>query len=159
VQCQKRPWGLACERQPGDQPREKVGESPDVLDGGCEQLQASEHEVWSPDRRYRAGRVCSPAESLDSRIGRRVRYGGDEFLILLADTTIIGSEKVVDRINKHLAEWNIAGPSGRLPIACEYRGCRVARRREPRRGARCGRSENVREQNTTVWSSRHPYIG
>ena len=38
-----------------------------------------------------------------------VRYGGDEFLILLADTTIIGSEKVVDRINKHLAEWNIAG--------------------------------------------------
>jgi len=38
-----------------------------------------------------------------------VRYGGDEFLILLADTTIIGSEKVVDRINKHLAKWNIAG--------------------------------------------------
>jgi diguanylate cyclase (GGDEF)-like protein len=72
-----------------------------------------------------------------------VRYGGDEFLILLADTTIIGSEKVVDRINKHLAEWNIAGPSGRLPIACEYRGYRVARRREPRRGARCGRLENV----------------
>jgi diguanylate cyclase len=38
-----------------------------------------------------------------------VRYGGDEFLILLADTTIIGSEKVVDRINKHLPKWNIAG--------------------------------------------------
>lgn len=37
-----------------------------------------------------------------------VRYGGDEFLILLVDTTAIGSKKVVDRINKHLAEWNAA---------------------------------------------------
>jgi diguanylate cyclase (GGDEF)-like protein len=38
-----------------------------------------------------------------------VRYGGDEFLILLEDTTAMGSEKVVDRINNHLAEWNTAG--------------------------------------------------
>lgn len=37
-----------------------------------------------------------------------VRYGGDEFLILLVDTTAIRSEKVVDRINQHLAEWNTA---------------------------------------------------
>jgi diguanylate cyclase (GGDEF)-like protein len=38
-----------------------------------------------------------------------VRYGGDEFLILLADTTTVGSEKVIDRINQHLAEWNMGG--------------------------------------------------
>ena len=38
-----------------------------------------------------------------------VRYGGDEFLILLADTTTVGSERVIDRINQHLAEWNMVG--------------------------------------------------
>ena len=38
-----------------------------------------------------------------------VRYGGDEFLILLADTTTTGSEKVIGRITKQLAEWNMAG--------------------------------------------------
>ena len=37
-----------------------------------------------------------------------VRYGGDEFVILLADTTMAGSQKVVDRINTRLAEWNEA---------------------------------------------------
>ena len=35
-----------------------------------------------------------------------VRYGGDEFLVLLADTTAGGAEAVSNRIDAHLAEWN-----------------------------------------------------
>lgn len=35
-----------------------------------------------------------------------VRYGGDEFLILLADTTGQNASKVVERINNKLEEWN-----------------------------------------------------
>lgn len=35
-----------------------------------------------------------------------VRYGGDEFLILLADTTASGAQKVIDRINTNVNEWN-----------------------------------------------------
>jgi len=35
-----------------------------------------------------------------------VRYGGDEFLILLADTTIGGAEIVIQRINTRLDDWN-----------------------------------------------------
>jgi diguanylate cyclase (GGDEF)-like protein len=35
-----------------------------------------------------------------------VRYGGDEFLILLADSTIEGSEKVVQRITGRIEDWN-----------------------------------------------------
>ena len=38
-----------------------------------------------------------------------VRYGGDEFLIVLADTNSIGAEKVVARIHQKLVEWNRAG--------------------------------------------------
>jgi len=38
-----------------------------------------------------------------------VRYGGDEFLILLADTTAEGAQNVVDRIRGKLEEWNAAG--------------------------------------------------
>ncbi len=38
-----------------------------------------------------------------------VRYGGDEFLILLADTTASGSENVIQRITNALAEWNAGG--------------------------------------------------
>ena len=37
-----------------------------------------------------------------------VRYGGDEFLLLLGDTTLLGSRKVVDRIETKLEEWNDA---------------------------------------------------
>ena len=37
-----------------------------------------------------------------------VRYGGDEFLILLADTSAEGAERVIARIASHLAEWNAA---------------------------------------------------
>jgi diguanylate cyclase (GGDEF)-like protein len=35
-----------------------------------------------------------------------VRYGGDEFLILLADTTAVGAEIVIQRINTRLDDWN-----------------------------------------------------
>jgi len=35
-----------------------------------------------------------------------VRYGADEFLILLADTTAAGSQRVVERIETNLSEWN-----------------------------------------------------
>lgn len=38
-----------------------------------------------------------------------VRYGGDEFLIMLADTTLSGAENVVNRINASLKDWNAAG--------------------------------------------------
>ena len=38
-----------------------------------------------------------------------VRYGGDEFLILLADTTADGARNVVDRIKSKIGEWNRAG--------------------------------------------------
>jgi diguanylate cyclase (GGDEF)-like protein len=38
-----------------------------------------------------------------------VRYGGDEFLILLADTTASGSGKVVERITKGMRDWNNQG--------------------------------------------------
>jgi diguanylate cyclase (GGDEF)-like protein len=36
------------------------------------------------------------------------RYGGDEFLIILADTSCEGSRHVVERIRAGLAEWNRA---------------------------------------------------
>jgi diguanylate cyclase (GGDEF)-like protein len=36
------------------------------------------------------------------------RYGGDEFLIILADTSRVGAAKVVDRIRAYLFEWNRA---------------------------------------------------
>jgi diguanylate cyclase (GGDEF)-like protein len=38
-----------------------------------------------------------------------VRYGGDEFLMLLADTTTTGAQIVVDRIYGKLDDWNAAG--------------------------------------------------
>jgi diguanylate cyclase (GGDEF)-like protein len=38
-----------------------------------------------------------------------VRYGGDEFLILLADTTSEGARNVVERIESKLEEWNGCG--------------------------------------------------
>src|SRR5205823_12398108 len=37
-----------------------------------------------------------------------VRYGGDEFLILLPDTKSVGAQKVADRINVRLDDWNKA---------------------------------------------------
>jgi diguanylate cyclase (GGDEF)-like protein len=38
-----------------------------------------------------------------------VRYGGDEFLMLLADTTATGAQTVVERIDNKLDDWNLAG--------------------------------------------------
>src|SRR5579864_7849663 len=38
-----------------------------------------------------------------------VRYGGDEFLILLTDTKAAGAENVLKRINERLKDWNDAG--------------------------------------------------
>jgi diguanylate cyclase (GGDEF)-like protein len=38
-----------------------------------------------------------------------VRYGGDEFLIILADTGALGAARVVDRIRKYLLDWNGSG--------------------------------------------------
>ena len=38
-----------------------------------------------------------------------VRYGGDEFLILLTDTKAVGAENVLKRINERLKDWNDAG--------------------------------------------------
>jgi diguanylate cyclase (GGDEF)-like protein len=35
-----------------------------------------------------------------------IRYGGDEFLILLADAKSDAAERVIGRIRTHLAEWN-----------------------------------------------------
>lgn len=37
------------------------------------------------------------------------RYGGDEFLIILADTSRAGAATVIDRIRAYLADWNHAG--------------------------------------------------
>jgi diguanylate cyclase (GGDEF)-like protein len=37
-----------------------------------------------------------------------VRYGGDEFLVCLADTDAVGSRVVIERINKRIADWNSA---------------------------------------------------
>jgi diguanylate cyclase len=38
-----------------------------------------------------------------------VRYGGDEFLILLADTNVTGAENVIERMRRKLDDWNAAG--------------------------------------------------
>jgi len=38
-----------------------------------------------------------------------IRYGGDEFLILLADTSFSGATKVVDRVTAYVRDWNGAG--------------------------------------------------
>lgn len=37
------------------------------------------------------------------------RYGGDEFVIILADTARSGAGKVIDRIRAYLLDWNRAG--------------------------------------------------
>lgn len=38
-----------------------------------------------------------------------VRYGGDEFLLILADTGALGARQVVRRIRKYLVDWNGSG--------------------------------------------------
>jgi diguanylate cyclase (GGDEF)-like protein len=46
-----------------------------------------------------------------------VRYGGDEFLIILADTTSVGAAVVVDRITRTVTEWNVAKHLERFVLA------------------------------------------
>jgi diguanylate cyclase (GGDEF)-like protein len=46
-----------------------------------------------------------------------VRYGGDEFLILLADTAALGAQKVCQRINDKLNDWNEAGNLEKFTIS------------------------------------------
>jgi diguanylate cyclase len=46
-----------------------------------------------------------------------VRYGGDEFLILLADTASPGAQKVCQRINDKLNDWNEAGNLEKFTIS------------------------------------------
>jgi diguanylate cyclase (GGDEF)-like protein len=46
-----------------------------------------------------------------------VRYGGDEFLILLADTTSEGAQRVIARIASHLAEWNSSSHIDNLTLS------------------------------------------
>jgi diguanylate cyclase (GGDEF)-like protein len=38
-----------------------------------------------------------------------IRYGGDEFVIILADTRASGAEKVLARITRNLSDWNQTG--------------------------------------------------
>ena len=45
-----------------------------------------------------------------------VRYGGDEFLICLADTNAVGSRVVIERVNKRIAEWNSASVLERFTV-------------------------------------------
>ena len=44
------------------------------------------------------------------------RYGGDEFLIILADTSCADARHVVDRVRAGLAEWNRAGHLERFEL-------------------------------------------
>ena len=60
-----------------------------------------------------------------------VRYGGDEFLILLSGSTEVDADRVVARIQEHAADWNKLGEveGYTLGLSCGYarytRGARV----------------------------------
>ena len=45
-----------------------------------------------------------------------VRYGGDEFLLILADTSPAGAHKVVERTQAYVADWNKAGHLERFEL-------------------------------------------
>ena len=61
-----------------------------------------------------------------------VRYGGDEFLIILADTGDLGARQVVRRIRKYLLDWNKSGHLDRFEMLTQRLGAGAdQRRREP----------------------------
>lgn len=45
------------------------------------------------------------------------RYGGDEFVIILADTSRSGAAKVIERIKGYLLDWNRAGTLDRFELS------------------------------------------
>jgi GGDEF domain-containing protein len=49
-----------------------------------------------------------------------IRYGGDEFVIVFKDVTIQEAEKIVSRINPHLAAWGLG------QAACLSRAMEIA---------------------------------
>ncbi len=46
-----------------------------------------------------------------------VRYGGDEFLVLLPETDLEGAEIVRQRVHRKVAEWDLNNRVGDLPIS------------------------------------------
>src|SRR5580698_5416441 len=46
-----------------------------------------------------------------------IRYGGDEFLLILADTSPAGAHKVVERTQAYVADWNRAGHLERFQLS------------------------------------------
>jgi len=46
-----------------------------------------------------------------------VRYGGDEFLLILADTSAVGARKVVERVDASVDEWNHGGHLERFELS------------------------------------------
>lgn len=53
------------------------------------------------------------------------RYGGDEFAVLLPQTSIDGASAVIKRIMEFLQDKIVEGPNGRIPIKCSIGICGV----------------------------------
>jgi len=46
-----------------------------------------------------------------------IRYGGDEFLLILADTSAAGAHNVIERANSYVSDWNRAGHLERFELS------------------------------------------
>ena len=46
-----------------------------------------------------------------------IRYGGDEFVLVLFETELLGAEVVVDRLHKKVAEWNVKNRVARFDLS------------------------------------------